>query len=201
VRLTDEQAQEMERLLLLRILGDATEEYSFALAELEQRDEFRRYMMRRAESSGFTVAEIADATEQSWGDVEASLHDDGDAPVEDSAADAHQLESAAAAELSALDEEAPQHDDGGSEEAFLDGGGGSETSLHEEGQSQREDSAADARELDDLTDTIKHLSMQIGSDDREHIGTDDGRGNEAAAMAVPETPDVPAITSWPWNRS
>ena len=48
VHLTDEQGQEMERLLVLRILGDATEEYSFALAELQQRDEFRNYMMRRA---------------------------------------------------------------------------------------------------------------------------------------------------------
>ena len=212
MRLTDEQAQEMERLLLLRILGDATEEYSFALAELEQRDEFRRYMMRRAESSGFTIAEIADATEQSWGDVEAFLHDDGESPVEDGAADAHAFESTAAAELSALDEEAPQHDDGGLEEAFMSGAdesedaiphedGEDETSLHDEGRSPGEDSAADARELDDLTDSIKHLSMQIGSDDREHTGSDNGRGDEAATMAVPDAPDVPAITSWPWNRS
>jgi hypothetical protein len=200
VHLTDEQGQEMERLLVLRILGDATEEYSSALAELQQRDEFRRYMMRRAESSGFTVEEIAAATAQSAPDVDAFLHDQGDppaaviaSPAEDGAADARELEIVASTELSALDEEGFLHDDA---ESAIDAGGSADEDsgyTHEDGGSQAEDGAADARELDDLTDTIKHLTLQIGSDD--------GDGDEVAAMAAPETPDVPAITSWPWNRS
>jgi hypothetical protein len=200
VHLTDEQGQEMERLLVLRILGDATEEYSFALAELQQRDEFRRYMMRRAESSGFTIEEIAAATAQSAPDVDAFLHDAAEAPapvvasaVEDGPTDARELEIVASTELSALDEEGFLHDD---VESAVDASGSADADrgyTQEDDRSQAEEGAADARELDDLTDTIKHLTMQIGSDD--------GDGNEVAAMAAPETPDVPAITSWPWNRS
>jgi hypothetical protein len=113
--------------------------------------------------------------------------------VEDGAADARELEIVAATELSALDEEEFSRDETVS---ALEASGPPEDAteyLEEDGPSQVEDGAADARELDDLTDTIKHLTMQIGSDD--------GDGDEVAAMAEPETPDVPAITSWPWNRS
>jgi hypothetical protein len=81
VSLTEEQARDMEKQLVLRILGDACTEYAYAAEELERRKDFRSYVMRRAESSGFTLEEIAAATELTLADVEGLLRNgngDGD---------------------------------------------------------------------------------------------------------------------------
>ena len=209
--LTEDQAREMERLLVLRILGDACKEYVAAAQELQQREEFLRYVMRRAESAGFSRDEIAavtnlapEAVAEALGTTDApagsgeaeseptadepSQEAEAEAPEQEAEAEAPEQEAEAALEADPEPESAGAEADPEPEPPRLTVVAASDPATPQEDEEDRE--------LEDLAQVIGHLNVAFdeGTIDPDHADPTFGhvRHEQAklAPVGVTDTGDV-----------
>ena len=120
---------EMERQLVIRILAEACGEYATLAEELDRRDGFRRYVMRRAESAGFTAEEIADAVNLAPFDVEEILREDRDGTAGEDTPDVKDFDGIADV-IGHLNLEMDESAEDGHEEAHGDEGAAEEHTEH-----------------------------------------------------------------------
>ncbi len=212
MRLTDEQAQEMERQLVLRILGDACQEYAYAVGELERSDGFRRYVMHRAKSSGFTIEEIAEATALSASVVEGILYEDGGTTAVAKSYTAIATGDASTANGdtgtangegdadtgTANGDTGTANGDTGTATGDLSTASGGAAVANGDGDHRPVVAGivlngSDGSDFDDLADAIGHLNIQIGDESDDPV--------DAVEMIEPETAPEPSRLPWSWNRS